>query len=432
MTSALAHWVGTLLTAKLFAGLVRQDWGLAPDAIARSRAGFSVDLPYLWLLAVFSVGIQWVGVPNAVLLAILLRLGVLLSPRILGAANHYFIELFALTLILRSYASLDALAAATQLMVVSVWAYAALQKVYHGQFATGLFFYVGFQDSRPTNRWPAMASWVRRLEGRYAPIDRAGLDLCRRLALVAVLVELLGPVVAIMASGTWWGAAAMLITSVAIAYVSGETSFFITNAVLALLFLVPFEATALSAAIADPMVALILGYCLLWPPLHAVLTKALHVSTWKLGGWGMYATVPPLVSLIDSSGRLVAQNAATRSLGVLELYGRCRVAFVRRFAQRLFLRWYSGPETIRGFVFQRWAIRDDLFVTEADVFPSGTARAPAAFTLADQASVDAFEAHVSTVARSSTGATDVTTMPTLDTPVGAIRAAIPNCVLEEL
>lgn len=432
MAPDLVHWVGTFLSAKFFAGLARHEWGLASDAVASKRAGFSVDAAYLWLLALFSAGVQWTGVPEALLLAIFLRLGVLLSPRVLIVANHYFIELFAMALVLRLYHSPDALAAATQVMVVSIWVYAAFQKVYHRQFVSGLFFYVMFQDATPSNRWSAMAPWVCRIEGRYASVDPAALALCQRLALVAVAVEVLGPLVAILASGSWWGVAAMLGTSLAISYVSGETSFLITNAVLALLFLVPFETGALLAAISDPVAAVILGHCLLWPPLHAAVTKSLHVSSWKLGGWGMYATVPPLVSLIDPDGRLVAQTVGSRPLAVLELFGRCRLAFVRGYAQRVFLRWHPEPGKIRGFVFQDYAKLGQLFVTEAEVFPIRKGTVPRAFTLADQASVNAFDSHVGSVARSGARATDVlSSVLTLDTRASTVRDAVPNCVLEE-
>lgn len=33
---------------------------------------------------------------------------------------------------------------------------------------------------------------------------------------------------------------------------------------------------------------------LVWPPVHMVLTLTTELNSWKLGGWGMYATVHPL------------------------------------------------------------------------------------------------------------------------------------------
>ena len=97
------------------------------------------------------------------------------SPRLLIAANHYFIEFFAMLLVFRLYGMPGALSAAVQFLVVSVWVYAAFQKVYHRQFVSGLFFYVMFQDGSPSNRWSGMAPWVRPLVGPSGPLDRAGM-----------------------------------------------------------------------------------------------------------------------------------------------------------------------------------------------------------------------------------------------------------------
>jgi hypothetical protein len=34
----------------------------------------------------------------------------------------------------------------------------------------------------------------------------------------------------------------------------------------------------------------ILAFLVAWPPIHIVLSRRYHFSTWRYGGWGMYAT----------------------------------------------------------------------------------------------------------------------------------------------
>lgn len=53
----------------------------------------------------------------------------------------------------------------------------------------------------------------------------------------------------------------------------------------------------------DPLLRVAMALLLFWPPLHAVLMPALDVSTWRLGGWGMYATAAPARSQVTVVGR---------------------------------------------------------------------------------------------------------------------------------
>lgn len=43
----------------------------------------------------------------------------------------------------------------------------------------------------------------------------------------------------------------------------------------------------------DPVFRSVLLFLLLWPPLHMMGTTALDVSSWRFGGWGMYASASP-------------------------------------------------------------------------------------------------------------------------------------------
>lgn len=60
---------------------------------------------------------------------------------------------------------------------------------------------------------------------------------------------------------------------------------------------------------------------LVWPALHALLVPALGISTWRLGGWGMYATPNPRRSDVLVVGRdcvftprLLERDAGLRGL----------------------------------------------------------------------------------------------------------------------
>lgn len=427
------HWAGTVLCAKFFAGLVRREFGLAPDFITGRRSGLSVDLTYLCLLVAFSIGVKWVGLNAALLLAILLRLGSLVSSRVLIAANHHFVEFFAMVMFLRLNDTPLTLAAAGQVMYVSMWLYAAFQKLYHGQFADGSFFYILFQDN-PSNRWPGMKRRVGRIGAYYAPIDCAGLNLCQRLALGAVATEIIAPIVALAFSGTWWSVLAVAGASGVIAFMSGETSFMITNLVLAALFLVPFDWSALLLVMHDPIATAVLGYFLVWPAIHAVMTRRLRISTWKLGGWGMYATISPGVCLITPQGELVPQTAASIALGVIEAFGACRIPWLRGYAQRVFLRWHPDAKNVVGFEFHWYERRNDGFITKSIVFPNRAHAAPTVFVLDDEASVRAFKTCVASLQDSSaTERNRKDRYLTLDSQAEtAAWSPLPNCTLEEL
>ena len=46
----------------------------------------------------------------------------------------------------------------------------------------------------------------------------------------------------------------------------------------------------------DPLLLAIAVWLLVWPAAHAIVTRALDVSPWRLGGWAMYATPAPRTS----------------------------------------------------------------------------------------------------------------------------------------
>ena len=401
---ALANWAAAVLAAKIFAGVIRREFGVAPSVVAWRRSGLTVDVAYVLLLAALSVVVQWVGVSQSLYIAITLRLGILLSTRILLAANHYFVELFAMVLCLRLADTPLALAAAIQMLVVSLWAYSAFQKLYHREFLDGSFFYITFQDRR-TARWPGMASRVGRIDGYHAPVDSAGLTLCHRLAVATIVTEFAVPIFALSLSGTWWSVAVLALAAGAIGYMSGETSFMITNLVLASFFLLGFDAGSLLLGLQDPIAGLILAFTLIWPAVHAVTTRRLRISSWKLCGWGMYATIQPAVSVVEPAGVLVPQTTGSAPLGLLESYGASKTVWLSRYARRVFLRWYPDAARVRGFAFSWVRRREDVFVTHCAVIPIVEGVPQGSFVLQDETSVMAFQAYAASLPDSVSGVT---------------------------
>lgn len=53
----------------------------------------------------------------------------------------------------------------------------------------------------------------------------------------------------------------------------------------------------------DAVLRAVMVLLLAWPPIHAVLMPALGISTWRFGGWGMYATPVPRRSHVAVIGR---------------------------------------------------------------------------------------------------------------------------------
>lgn len=393
MEHSVALWAATVLTAKIFAGAVRREFGLSPEPIATLRSGFSIDAAYLAILAVCVVVVYRIGTDTALPVALLLRAGSMLNTRIVLTANHYFLELFALVFFLRLGDSPATLAAVVQIVAVSVWLYAVFQKLYHRQFADGSFFYIAFQDAGTYYRWKGIRERVARLDRYYAAADPVSQQFCKRLATLALATEAIPPVVGFAANGTIGGFLIMASVSGAVAAMSRETSFLITNLVLSAFFLVPFDAEAFWRITDDPLAAGLLAFAIVWPPLHAILARALGFSTWKLGGWGMYATIDPRVSLIGSKGEVVAPVRST-PYGVLQVCGSCRIPALREYARQLFLSWEPAKDTIRAFLYRRYEKRGPQYVSVCIVVPNVKRGVPARFELTDETSLMAFKRHI--------------------------------------
>ncbi|MEX1366638.1 MAG: hypothetical protein AB1Z98_26165 [Nannocystaceae bacterium] len=53
----------------------------------------------------------------------------------------------------------------------------------------------------------------------------------------------------------------------------------------------------------DALLRAVMVLLIAWPPVHMVLIPALGISTWRFGGWGMYATPVPRRSHVAVIGR---------------------------------------------------------------------------------------------------------------------------------
>src|SRR5207249_3322671 len=100
-------------------------------------------------------------------------------------------------------------------------------------------------------------------------------------AMLVLIAESVLPIAGFAASGTVWSALVLLVLAVPVGMWSSETNFMITNILTAAAFLVPFEWSALLRGFNDPVVASVLGWCLVWPPVHAVLARRLRFSPWR-------------------------------------------------------------------------------------------------------------------------------------------------------
>jgi hypothetical protein len=192
----------------------------------------------------------------------------------------------------------------------------------------------------------------------------------------------------------------LLAVAVPVGVVTGEMNFMITNVLLAASFLVMFEPAALLTGLRDPLVAAVVVWCLLWPPLHAILARRLRFSPSKLAGWGMYAQQEPRIDIVTTDGALKPLHDSQIAAKLLHEFGACRIGWLRRAAHAYFFRWrYAAPAA--GVVFRWLRYRGDRFVTSC-VIVQGTAGASAVtLEIVDGATAAEFTRLLTTLARRS-------------------------------
>jgi hypothetical protein len=276
-----------------------------------------------------------------------------------------------------------------------MWLYAAFQKVYQREYHDGSYFY--FMLHRTSWR---LGAWSRRLglappiEGDYGAIDAPAATFCRRLAVLVLVTETAPPILAFATTGTVWSPLLLIAVALSIGVLTSETNFMLTNVLLASVFVVPFDGAAFVRAFADPIVAGVVGWCLVWPPVHAVLARRLGFSPWKLAGWGMYSRQIPSISIVLPDGELHAVNAPAIPAGLLRDFGACRIRWLRDAVRRHFLRWgYQGHAI--GLVFRWRCRRGDQFVTNCVVLPNRSGAALQTFEVCDERTAEAFKQYLS-------------------------------------
>jgi hypothetical protein len=394
----IAVWVAIGLAAKILADVLRRRFGFeVPGRFASAGRGIETDLAYLIAFAIALFTVRQIGLHAALIIAVVLRLGDIAGDRVLLTSNHKFLELYMALVCLRLHDTPLALAAVLQVMALSVWLYAAFQKVYHREYHDGSYFYFMMQRARSRlGTWTAYIQTVPAIEGYYGAIDAPAQVLCRRLAMLVVLTETVLPLLAFAASGTIWSTLLLLAVAMPVGLLTSETNFMITNVLLAAAFLAPFTTAALSRGLGDPVVATVVGWCLVWPPMHAMLARRLRFSPWRLGGWGMYARQVARIDIILPDGELKTLRGPTMPAGLLREFGACRVDWLREALHRVFFR--SGyTEPAHGLVFRWYRLRGDRFVTDGIVFPHPAGGAAQTFEIGDEPDAAAFRRYVASL-----------------------------------
>jgi hypothetical protein len=356
------------IAAKLVASAPRRDYGFSTrSAFASARTGTQVDAAYLIAVVVSGIAVSYAGVRAGLVFAILLQAGFIVGSRLVLPGNHDYLDLLVALLCLRLFDDPAGLAVALQLVTATVWIYAAFQKCYHNEFVDGSFFYVALQEnSRRKSRqwWTKYAPAIPPIEGFYGPSDPVGRSFCRRVAVLVVAAEILFPSLALVATNSAMRVGALLCLAVPIGLLTGETNFLITNLVLMLAFVYPFQVATLRGAIGDPVVLGILLWCAVWPPIHAVLTRYYRFTSWKLAGWGMFATCLPTVEIIDSRGEPVRSRGFNSvQFAILSLCGYCRLHRLRKRVARAFFR-LCRPGQVIGVLFRWYRCRGEECVTD--------------------------------------------------------------------
>lgn len=395
--------IGTTLAeciaAKLLADPLRRSYGFtAPNRFASARSPIQIDAAYVIAFGASLAVVCNVGARSALPVAVLMRLGAIVAARIVLAANHSFLELFVALLCLRLIDNPAAIAPALQALTVSVWVYAAFQKIYHRQFIDGSWFYLALQDGNVLPGRPAFLPRIERMEGYYAPIQPSAQAMCGRFGRAVVIGEFLVPILGLSTSGSFSSVFLICLLTVPVGILAGETNFMITNVLLACGFIQRFDLRTLGAAVADPLVLAILAFCMFWPPIHAVLARRMQFSSWKLAGWGMYATLDPSVHIIQPDGSTVRMqpDLIHYQHWLLKAYGACRVRWVREFVWGSFFRWCHRTPT-KGLVF-RWQRKSgDKYVSTCVVMENRSGSRPITFDIYDERTKLEFERYVSSM-----------------------------------
>ncbi|WP_420130157.1 hypothetical protein [Longimicrobium sp.] len=391
----LATWAATGLAAKILADVLRRAYGFdRPGRIASATRSIETDFAYALAFGAAMLVVRQIGLDAALLVAIVLRSSAIISERVLLPGNHTFLELYLAVVCLQLHETPVALAAVLQVMAVSMWAYAAYQKAYQREYLNGTYFYLTMRsEGWRLGTWTSPIRQAPKIEGDYGPIDPAAQSVYRWMAVMVLVGETVPPILAFAVNGTIWSVLLLLTVALPVGLSSKETNFMITNLLVAAAFLVPFEGQAFLGALNDPVVAVVVvGLCLVWPPVHAALARHLRVSPWKLAGWGMYSTHKPRINVVVPGGELRPLRGSIPGRIMIE-FGACRIAWVRDAIRRYYFRWdWTEPAT--GMVFRWYRFDGGRYVTHCVVYENTPGAPVQTFDITDEAGTQAFHRHL--------------------------------------
>lgn len=394
----LAVWVATGLAAKMLADVLRRAYGFdRPGRVASATRSIETDLAYVLAFGIALVVVRQIGLDAALLIAFVLRASAIVGDRVVLPGNHTFLELYLAAVCLQLHQTPAALASVLQVAAVSVWVLSAFQKIYHREYLSGLYYHLSLRtEGWRLGRWTSFVAEVPRVQGDYGTFDPKALTFCRWMAVMVLVGETVPPLVAFALHGTIWSALLLVGVALAVGVSSKESNFMLTNLLLSTLFIIPFDVQAFLGALRNPLVAGVVGLCAVWPLMHAVLTRHLRVSTWKLAGWGMYATHKPRVQVVLPGGELRPLRGAIPARIVLE-FGACRIGWVRDAIRRYFFRW-DHKDAAAGLAFRWFRVDGGRYVTHAVVVRNAAGAPVRTFDITDEASAAAFKRHLSSLA----------------------------------
>jgi hypothetical protein len=393
----LAVWVATGLATKMLADVLRRAYGFdRPGRIASATRSIETDLAYVLAAGIAFVVVRQIGLDAALLIAIVLRASAIVADRVVLPGNHSFLELYLAGVCLQLHQTPTVLASVLQLAAVSVWVLSAYQKIYHREYLSGIYYYLSLRtEGWRLGKWTSVVAEVPRIQGDHGTFDPRALSFCRWMGVMVLVGETVPPLLAFALNGTIWSVLLLIGVGLAVGVSSKESNFMLTNLLLAAVFLIPFDLSAFMGALRNPLVAVVVGLCAVWPLIHAVLSRHLRVSSWKLAGWGMYATAKPRVQVVLPGGELRPLRGATPARIVLE-FGACRIGWVRDAIRRYFFRW-DHKDAATGLSFRWFRMDGDRYVTHAVVVQNAAGAPVRTFDITDEATAAAFKRHLSSL-----------------------------------
>lgn len=335
----------------------------------------------------------------AALVALAGYLAYIWRAHLLSLINHVFVELLLLILVAVLADEPVRLMSVLQLLVVSIWLFSVWQKLWHGQFLDGMVMYWLFAMRVSRSR---LIRWLmpglQPLQPGYTCLVPGVLWRCRLLAWWALFTEAFVPLVALAFAGTPFAVLCLVALAIPVAVLSTEDDFMVTNLILSCAFLVPFDAGQVAAAFTtQPIVAAILTWCAVWPLIHPFAMRRLGISSWRLFGYGMYASIQWNAFEITRDGQ-VRPFRGTR-VNVLSGLAASRSPFVRRLALSIcFGRRVSLPADVIGFCIRRRYRVAATLVSQQTVIVPG--REPVVFEIGDAEGQRAFLDHLVSVGQS--------------------------------